>query len=60
MLQNIVHACCGDAHVGGGRRDVQHCDPPLKSCIGCLVMITENLYVQNSMNNGSMCAFSRD
>ena len=57
VLQNIVYACCGNAHVGGGRAGAQHYDPLLKLFIGCLIMITENLDVQNSMANGSMCIF---
>ena len=57
VLQNIVYACCGDAHVGGGRAGAQHYDSLLKLYIGCLIMITENLDVQNSMANGSMCIF---
>ena len=51
VLQDILHACCGDAHVDGGRGGKQHYDPLLKLHIGCLVKITENLVVQNSMTN---------
>ena len=47
VLQDIVHACCGDVHVGGGRGGTQDYDPLLKLYIGCLIMITENLNVQN-------------
>lgn len=57
MLRNIVHSCCGDAHVAGGRGNSQHYDPLLKLYVGCPVMITENLDVANSMANGSMCTF---
>ena len=55
VLQNIVHACCGNVHIGGGRGGTQHYDPLLNLYIGCLVMITENLDIQNLMANGSMC-----
>ena len=57
VLQNIVYACCGNTHVGVGRGGAQHYDPLLKLYVGCLIMITENLDVQNSMANGSMCIF---
>ena len=57
MLRNIVHSCCGDAHVAGGRGNSQHYDPLLKLYVGCPVMITENLDVANSMANGLMCTF---
>ena len=57
VLQNIVHACFGNAHVGVGRGDLQHYDPLLNLYVCCLVMITKNLDVQNSMANGCMCIF---
>ena len=57
VLQDVVHAYCGDVHIGGGRGGTQHYDPLLKLYIGCFIMITENLDVQNSMANRSMCIF---
>ena len=48
VLQNIVHVCCGNAHVGDGRGGSQHYnyDPLLKLYIGCLVLITEMFKIQ--------------
>ena len=54
VFQYIIHACCGDAHVGAGRGGSQHYNSLLKLHIGCLVMITQTLDVQNSMVNGSL------
>ena len=56
VLQDIVHACYGDAHLGGRRGCAQHYDPLLKK-IGYLVIIPENLDVQNSMANESNLFF---
>ena len=47
VLQDIVHAYCGNTHVGGGEGSAQYYEQLLKLCISCLLMITENLDVKN-------------
>jgi hypothetical protein len=53
--KDILYATCGDAHVkrSGGRG----VDPMLKLYAGCPVMITDNIAVEKSIANGSMCRF---
>ena len=57
VVKNIVHSTCGDPHVKGGQRGTQMFDPMLKLYVGCPVMITENIDVENCIANGSMCSF---
>ena len=53
--KDILYAACADAHVkrNGGRG----VDPMLKLYAGCPVMITDNIDVEKSLANGSMCRF---
>jgi len=57
-MVTFIYACCGDADVVGcGKEGAQQYDPLLTFYRSCLVMITANQDIQNSIANGSMCIF---
>ena len=53
--RDTFYAACSDAHLTKTR--TIHFDPMLKLFVGCPVMITENVCVEESIANGSMCEF---
>jgi hypothetical protein len=57
VVKDMVHSCCCDAHVKGGRDYTQKFDPMLKLYVGCPVMITKNIDVTKCEANGAMCTF---
>ena len=52
---DIFFAACSDNHVRAHGGTL--CDPLLKLFIGCPVMITQNLAVEEGIANGTMCEF---
>ena len=55
LQKNILLTCCSDANVtsGGSKR----IDPMLKLCVGCPLIINDNINVENKIANGSMATF---